>query len=493
MPTSPENIKVIDVKSEEVKDEDLEKWLFENGKKPESAEKDPFDRHWEEGVKKLKEKYLGAEISKETKDEADNILEKEEENAKLDFVREWLKDHEAEYPQTKEMTEERKIAFALIDLGEKNPLNELKNNEDTLARYSKHAEKMDDLYVLRDGIKKNPLDPESQFLALNYFYKKAEESSEVFHAMEKNPDKFSEEEIETSKKEWFRHSKIVRELTEKVTGRDPKERAEKETEEKSVKEKQDFIDSQMKRLEEIKLKRYNQILENLSEEEKEYFKAGRLDTKAGGLNKEQILAIVGTYGVDALRNIKHKNWFSNKILLGGKEIESENLDKFLAEKKQELDDKIKRELEEGAEFMWKKETRKEVGKKFDKIIKEIATSEKAEELIREKYKAVKDNMMKQFEKEAETKKATKEKNEKKPELNKESADSAIKFLELGAKKPEEIDSYLKEHGDEFCDLLGNAGMHVDKKIIKKFVEKPKNRKSLSIFIKRFVEFMTTTA
>lgn len=495
MPKSPETLSPEAQKTEQLQNEAVEEWLFEGGEEPESLEKDPFDRHWAEGVQRLKDKYLNVEVSKETKGEAESILEKEEEAAKLDYIKQWLDDNkddlEKEYPEVKEMDEGKRIRFALIELSpEKNPLNALENDEKTQEKYPDHAEKMGDLYVVREGLKKESLDPEAHFLALNFFYKKAETASKDFHHKEKNPDQFSKEEIEASKKEWFRHSKIVRELTEKVTGKDPKEQAEKEAEDPE--KKKAFIASQMERFEEIKIKKYDQILNGLSEEEKKYFKAGVLQTRAGSLNREQILAIVGTYGIDALRNIKHKNWFSNKILVGGKEVESEDLDSFLAGKKQELDEKIRKELEGAAEYKWKKETRGAVERRFDEIVREAASPEKAEELIKGKYRAVKENMVKKFEEEAETKRAQ-EKLKPKKEKKDKRADAAIRVLELGIKEPKEISRYLKSNSDDFCDLMESAGMKVDRKRFKKFAEKKKNRKSLANFVKRFIEFMASNA
>ncbi|MCX6765277.1 MAG: hypothetical protein NT148_01930, partial [Candidatus Nealsonbacteria bacterium] len=411
----------------------------------------------------------------------------------------WITDNKGEleekYPQTKGMDEERLITFALTDLGpEKNPLALLENDEETQKKYSANLEGMQNLYVLREGIKKNPLDPEAQFLALNHFYENAKKASIEYSTMEKNPDKFSKEEIESAKKEWFRQSEIVKELTEKITGKDPKEQAEKEVEASAEGEKKAFLDSRLNKLEEVKLKRYNEILKNLSEEEAKYFKAGTLETKVGDLSQEQILTIVGTYGVGALRSIKHKNWFSDKILIGGQEVASGDLDSFLANKKMILDEKIKQDLEGASELEWKRTTRERVGKRFDEIIKNVASPEKAKELIEKKYRTVKEKMAEQWEKEAEAKKTeSKEKPTSKGKEKSENADSALSVLELGSKKPEEISQYLRDHGDDFCDLLQTAGMNIDKSYLKKFTEKPKNRKALSFFIKRFLEFMANNA
>jgi len=524
---SPEEDKIKSPEELQAMDEnEFEEWLFGNKKNSEKAEpekseekkaeketsketaeaktekaadgKTPFEKHWKEGVEKLKGKYLGAEISKETQKEAENILEGEEESAKVEYVKQWAKDNkgdlEAKYPQTKEMDEEKLINFVLVDLGpEKNPLNLLENDEETQKKYADNLEKMQNLYVLREGVKKNPLDPEAQFLALNHFYEKAKNASKELSEKQKSPDS-TPQEIEKAKKEWFRQSEIVKELTEKITGKDPKEQAEKEAEASAKKEKAAFLDSRLNRLEEIKSKRYNEILKNLSEDEAKYFKAGTLQTKVGDLSQEQVLTIVGTYGVEALRNIKHKNWFSDKISIGGQEVASDDLDNFLANKKMLLDEKIKQELQDTAELQWKRQTREKVGKRFDEIIKDVASPEKAKELIREKYRTVKEKMAEQWEKEAEAKKA--ELSKEKPKSGREkskNADSALSVLELGSKKPEEISRYLRDHGDDFCNLLEGAGMNVDKNYLKKFAEKPKNRKAMSFFIKRFIEFMTNNA
>lgn len=486
--------------------EETEEKKEQTSEKTETVKREnPVEKHWNEGVKKIKDKYLGVEIPEEIKEEAEDSLDKEEERLKIEFVKKWLADNkediEKKHPATKGMNEEKLVIFALTELSpEENPLNQLAENEEFERKYAPYAERASYLYIVREGIKKDPMDMESQFLALNYFYEKAKKASTNFHEKEKNPDRFSKEEIEAAKEEWLKQSKIVKDLTERFTGKDPRKQAEEKADEARPKgEKEAFINARLNRFGEIQVKKYDQVLTNLNEEELKYFKAGALETKIGDLSQEQILTIVGTYGTDALRKIRYEPWKpahlfkTRNILIGNEIINEDDFDSFISQKKRELDEKIMADLKDAAEFQWKRKNRQEVEKRFDEIIKDVASSKGAEKIIRERYVSVKEKLYEQWEAQQAVaeKPATEEKPEKETPKEKEDADTVLNIL--SSKEPEEISAYLKDHGDEFCSVLENAGMSINKDYLKKFVENPKNRKSLSLFLKRFLDFISTSA
>lgn len=520
MPEAEKKFVAPDVEPQEMDENEkaFYKWIFENGEKPEFLNESSSETEQApEDALKLKDKYLGIEMPEEEKGEMESILDKDAENAKLEYVKEWIKDNkgdlEKEHPEIKTKSEEELISFALTGLDpEKSPLDQLDKDEKIQKKYSPNLEKIENLFVLSEGLKKKHPTPEIQFLALNHFYENAKKASIEFHKKENDPNS-APEEIERAKKEWLRQSDIVRDLAEKITGKDPKLQAEEETNAPALKEKKEFINSKLQRFEEIKSRRYGEILGSLSEEDLkksgmvdaqgravkiDISKDFRLDSKAGELSRDQVLAIAGIYGAKELKNIRHK-FLSNKIIIGGKEIESGKLDAFLADKKKELDDKIMKDLEDAAELQWKRKTRADVAKKFDAIIKEIASPEKAKELIEGKYKALKEKLASQWEEEErkQEKKKAAVKAEKEPDAEaKKELDSLQKILALKeSPDPESAMKYFLNNLDEISGHLKNLG--IDEKIISKGLKEiandPKNTKKMRNFLGGVVQVIVSTA
>ncbi len=523
-PESSEEVLTPKKSEEQEKEEAFLKWLFEDGEKPEwldneneefvEAEivdedeegKDPFERHYKAGVEKLKEKYLGAKMPEKEAEDLDGVLEKEEETAKIEYVKQWMEDNkedlEKQHPQMKTMSEEKKIGFALTEL-ENNPLKDLEENKETQGKYPEFVDKITNLYALRAELKKGGPPSDASYLAFRFFYERGRE------ALKKSQESSDPEEIKTAEAELLKYSKIAEELAGEMSGRNIEKEAEKQADyEKMPPAKEQYIKDRTE--EKIKEHQANQksktegiLYKNLSREDWKRYQANGFETKhniGGPLSQEQVRFIVENYGIEELDKIKNtsllnpKNWLkvfqlkADEIQIGKDTVASDDFDKFLLNKKTESDNKMKERFKIEAEKNWNDARKEYMPEIRANITKEIFMAETSEDAIKEKYNNLKSELYEEWEKEMEAKKASREKIPviKKRESETPESETMAKILELGLKEPKEIKKYLKKHSDDLCDILENIGISVDKETLKKFVKKLKNRKILSKFMKRFM-------
>jgi len=319
----------------------------------------------EEEARIIEEYEKKSELSEETKESINQILQQEADQKKINFAKEWFKKHQDEIKEKGYDVKTKEEGYVVKVTSELGGFNELKKEE----KYRETNEEIGNLYVLKADLQKEKILIDSQFLMLNALNKRAE-------GLRKEREEAMEVEdwttTELKEKELVKLSRIRRELSEKISGRDLDKEAEEKVE--PLEEQEKYIDENLP-------KRLNQAKDYL--QELDY----RTEKKRIPMSKK--IRIINEKGeiVSEFRKEKEVNEFLRK----------------------ETEEKIKKELRE--EWGEKKSLRAaRIGDLVEKEVQALGKSpEKAEGGIEEVYARVKKRLKTEFiERELKKEKKTKE-------------------------------------------------------------------------------------
>lgn len=304
------------------------------GKKEQSET--PPDSDEEAESKKLEKK---PEISQEVKDLMQEKLNEEINRLTAEFYDSYINGKLKKDGKPAEISDEERTDFILqrikVDSG-KNP------------KAAETRKKLAQLIAIRGGLKEEETRPEANYSALNYFWKKANESKENIPESERTGYKKSSD-AESDKFYWEENSKIVRELANNISGKDLKEESKKElseflkkpeTAEQFEKEQEEYIEKQKQERTERK---FNSVFPaDIADQINE---TGKLKIGKVTLDKEEIIGLVCS-GCKAEDIMAAKPLFwSDKIKIGGRQFSKSELDEIKNKTNSVIENIFKKEFE----------------------------------------------------------------------------------------------------------------------------------------------------
>lgn len=172
----------------------------------------------EEGSNLISRYEKKSELSKEHKKDIARILGQETDQIKIDFAKDWFKEHKDEIKDKGFDIENEEEGYRLRIASQLGAFKELNTN----AEHREKREEIDNLYALRTDLEKDAVPLESQFLILNRLNKRTERLKEEVKEAKEKRDKATAKSKESELKELF---EVGKELAEKISGRDLKNEA----------------------------------------------------------------------------------------------------------------------------------------------------------------------------------------------------------------------------------------------------------------------------
>jgi hypothetical protein len=355
-----------------------------------------FSKEIAEMGESLAKKY-GAEfeLKKETKKSLDEILKRETEEKMVDYAKKWFEDNKdkLEGIPVEELSKERIISLAI----EKGALKDL-------PEYEKYNKEIENLFTLREQLKKESVSIDTLLLTLNSLEKKTEEISAEIGEMEKE-GKLSAE-ISLKEKELKRLSDLKKELAEKITGKNLEKEAEDEAKEE-IGSKENYINKKLdEQVKESEKKFKKKIFEKEFKEEflKEISEDEEKEKKILEFTDQKIESIATLHKLtkeDAFyllaagynpEKFKSKGIIRKKIeVKKGEEIAPNKLEDFKKEQIEEGRKKIEGMARKKLGEKWEEEYQKSFQKCLEEKIKKIAES--PENVIEELYGKLKDRLI----------------------------------------------------------------------------------------------------
>ncbi len=469
----------------------------ETRKTPEIPPPEGAPRPWEgeekEGEESLLEKYgQAAEPSNKTKNYIEQSLKKETSDRMINFANKWFKSHVEELKKQgifTDVSEERKAAIAI----EKGALRELREKDE----YKKDYEGIENLMVLRTGLREGGGRPENQFLLLNYLEaQKINKEKELEELKKKGA---AESEIKAKEKELEELFGARKELFEKTTGRGLQEESEKEAKEKNP--QQQYIDKGLEerkkakkaaRKREICEKEWNKLPkeEKIKYNDSTDFQISFLEEGRDRMEKRLEKAGITLDEKEARdifyellkagyspSEIKVKGLFRKRIYLKKEGLKPQKMtlsefdtlkEKLVSESERQIEKESKEELLKE----WQKEIEKATRENMEKRITEAATApEKASEGVRGVYQRMKEKLILEFtQQDLERSEKTKGQLEAiKKEFGGKGVDpTEIIRAALFRKGPvEKCSGDLKKDVPQLADFLNGCGIDVKDKEIRK--------------------------
>ncbi len=218
-------------KKEREKKEELRRVEVERGPAP-------WEKMRTEEEGRLIEKYAEkAQLNPKTKDNIESALREEVDRKRIEFAKEWFSEHG---DKIKEKGYDVRIAdesYMVRVTSELGGFKELKSNED----YKDKNEEIENFYALRTDLQKENIPIESQFLMLNALNKRGERIEGELERAQAAGDNEAVKAKELQLEELF---KTGQELTEKVSGRDLRNEADKKIE--ILAKEEDYVENGIK-------------------------------------------------------------------------------------------------------------------------------------------------------------------------------------------------------------------------------------------------------